>query len=216
VIRDESDVSALYDAHADFVWRCLHRLDIHTADLPDLLQEVFVVVHRRRAERDLRASPRGLVWSVAVGLARNYRRRASRRRERLPSQMPERRDGSSPERELLRAREREHGRRLLDQLDPEKRAVFVMFEVEGASGREIAASLGLPLGTVHSRLHAARRELRRGLEQEAAVRRAIRRRRRRRRRACLRDGRVIRRPRMQGASRRRRTAQGTRCGAWDP
>lgn len=159
------DVAELYDAHADFVWRSLHRLGVRRADLADLLQDVFVTLHRRRSE--LRASsPRGLLWTIAVGRVRNYRRRAQHGTESLSATPPDVGGSSDPERALQKARERERGRRLLESLDPEKRAVFVMFEVEGLSGKEIAAKLSLPLGTVHSRLHAARRELTRALEEE--------------------------------------------------
>ena len=164
-VGEAIDVAELYDAHAEFVWRSLHRLGVRHADLADLLQDVFVTLHRRRSE--LRASsPRGLLWTIAVGCARNYRRRAHHGSESLRASPPDVGAASDPERALLQARERERGRRLLESLDPEKRAVFVMFEVEGLSGREIASRIGVPLGTVHSRLHAARRELKAALEED--------------------------------------------------
>lgn len=160
------DVAEVYDAQAGFVWRSLHRLGIAQRDLPDLLQEVFVVVHRRRAEYDPARPLRAWLWGICVGLARNYRRRAFRWRERLTDLLPERRSSDGPDAELDRRRRRERGRRILEALEPEKRAVFVMFEVEGMSGRQIADLLDLPVGTVHSRLHAARRALSAALEGE--------------------------------------------------
>lgn len=155
----ELDVAEVYDAHADFVWRSLHRLGVRTADLPDLLQEVFVVVHRRRADYRPERPIRGWLWGISVGLARNYRRRAHRNAERLRGRVPERPSQDDPQGALDARRRRERGRRMLESLDPEKRAVFVMFEVEGLSGHRIAQLLDVPLGTVHSRLHAARRAL---------------------------------------------------------
>jgi RNA polymerase sigma-70 factor (ECF subfamily) len=70
-------------------------------------------------------------------------------------------EGSSetPEDALTRARQRRDIQAAIDALEPEKRAVFVMFEMEGMSGQDIAAALGIPVGTVHSRLFAARKEL---------------------------------------------------------
>lgn len=159
------DVGATYDAHAEFVWRALHRMGIPTEDVADLLQEVFVVVHRRRADYDPTRPLRGWLWGIALGLARNHRRKAARSLAR-----PESRTATTiiddPERALRRRRRRERGQRLLAELDPEKRAVFVMFEVEGLAGREIARLLDVPLGTVHSRLYAARRALAAALEED--------------------------------------------------
>lgn len=155
-------ITALYDAHAELVWRCLHRLGVRTADVPDLLQEVFLVVHRRRDELDARPIE-PFLWGIAVGLVRNYRRKAFRRHE-VARDVPDATSDASPERDLFRAEERRAVERALEALDPDKRAVFVMYELEGLSGQDIAAALEVPLGTVHSRLHSARRELRAALE----------------------------------------------------
>lgn len=159
------DVGATYDAHAEFVWRALHRMGVSPEDVADLLQEVFVVVHRRQADYDPARPIRGWLWGIALGLARNYRRKVARSLER-PEERPATLVIDDPERALRRRRRRERGQRILAELDPEKRAVFVMFEVEGLSGREIARLLDLPIGTVHSRLHAARRALAAALEEE--------------------------------------------------
>ena len=152
------DLTALYDAHAELVWRHLHRLGVRSADVPDLLQEVFLVVHRRRGELRAGAPVGPFLYGVAAGLASNYRRRAFRRLEVLGSEL-EAHDDEDPERELVRSRQRRRIEDALDALEPDKRAVFVMFELEAMSGKEIATALGVPIGTVHSRLHAARREL---------------------------------------------------------
>lgn len=150
------DVAALYDAHAELVWKALHRFGVRTADAPDLLQEVFLVAHRRRAEIDGSRPVAPFLWGIALGLARNYRRRAFRRAEELSDAA----DLCGHEDDALERRElRRRIGRALDTLEPEKRAVFVMFEMEGLAGAAIAELTGVPLGTVHSRLHAARREL---------------------------------------------------------
>jgi RNA polymerase sigma-70 factor (ECF subfamily) len=164
----EMDVGAVYDAHGEHVWRSLHRLGVASADLPDLTQEVFVVVHRRRADFDAAQSIRGWLWGICVGLARNYKKRAFRHTERLVD-APEGIGGGDAEGDLDTRRRGERGRRALSELDPERRAVFVMFEVEGMSGRAIAEALDLPIGTVHSRLHAARGELAKALGEEEEV-----------------------------------------------
>jgi RNA polymerase sigma-70 factor (ECF subfamily) len=155
----ELDVGVVYDAEAELVWRCLHRLGVREADLPDLLQEAFVVVHQKRAEYDPARPLRAWLFGICLGLARNYHRKTFRRLEKLSGSPPERAGTDDPERALDLSERRERGSRILSALDPEKRAVFVMFEVEGMSGRAIAELLGVPVGTVHSRLYAARRAL---------------------------------------------------------
>lgn len=160
------DVSAVYEAEADFVWRSLIRLGIRERDAPDLMHDVFVVVHRRRADYDPKRPLSAWLFGICAGLARNYRRRAFRRYESLQASPPEARGDGDPEGELEARRRRERGDRALAGLEPEQRAVFVMFEAEGMSGKEIAELLDVPLGTVHSRLHAARKALLRALEED--------------------------------------------------
>jgi RNA polymerase sigma-70 factor (ECF subfamily) len=154
------DFPALYAEHAEFVWRSLFFMGIRRADLPDVHQEVFLTFLRRQDAWDRSKPLRGWLWGIAVGLVKNHRRRAFRRLEVpletnpggsvVPGDLEAGLDAVRAQRRALRA---------FSALDPERRAVFVMFEVEGMSGKEIAAELMVPLGTVHSRLHAARQVL---------------------------------------------------------
>jgi RNA polymerase sigma-70 factor (ECF subfamily) len=166
--RDLSlDVAAVHAAHADYVWSTLSRLGVRTADLPDMLQEVFVVVLRRAGTYDGACKIRTWLYGICLRVARNYRRKAHRRRE-----VPDEGRGGfeqcsrelGPEEQVVRAQARARLDAILDHLDPEKRAVFVMFEVEGLSCDQIADALSIPVGTVYSRLHAARRGFERSLE----------------------------------------------------
>lgn len=156
------DVTEVYGAHADFVWATLHRMGVRPDDVADVLQEVFFVVHRRRCTFDGSSSLRTWLFGICIRLAKNYHRKAYRRRERAVVEPPEDRtwvgSGShDPERALERTRARRAAEALLDRLPPDKRAVFVMFEVEGLSCEQIAEQVGVPVGTVYSRLHAARK-----------------------------------------------------------
>jgi len=65
-------VGALYDRHAEVVFRNLHRLGVRAADVPDLLQETFLVVHRRWVDYDPNRPIEGWLWGIAAGLARNF------------------------------------------------------------------------------------------------------------------------------------------------
>lgn len=156
---DRPSLVAIHAAHADFVWRSLQRLGVPPADLEDALQEVFVVVHRRLDT--FRGSSRMTTWlfGIALRVAGRFRRRPHVRREQLEAEISEHaatEPGAGPEANALDREAREQLRQVLDALDPPKRAVFVMFEIERLACGEIAEELGVPVGTVYSRLSAAR------------------------------------------------------------
>jgi RNA polymerase sigma-70 factor (ECF subfamily) len=137
----------------------LRHLGVPGADLQDQAQEVFVAVFRGLEGFEGRSALRTWIYGICVRVASNYRRRAYVRRERSVSEPPE----QAQEPDQPRAMEEGMGwpalRRLLDTLDPDKRDVFVLYELEELPMREVAEACGCPLQTAYSRLHAARRML---------------------------------------------------------
>jgi len=175
-VRDSNeplDIRAIYDAHAGFVWLSLQRLGVQPSDLDDVAQEVFMVVHRRLESFDRAGRFTTWLFGICLRVAANYRRRRRSSHEVLLGDSGD--DGSSilaaPDNLLARREERHLADWALGRLDVEKRATFVMFEVESLSCEEIAKIMNVPVGTVYSRLHAARRQL------EKAIARRFRRRR---------------------------------------
>ena len=156
------DIEAVNARHGRFMWATLYRLGVAQADLPDALQDVLVVVHRRRHTLDPACRPTTWLFGICAKVALAYRRRAHVRREELGGGR-EPVDDRSPEEVVLRRAAEERLRELLGGLRPEYRAVFVMFEIEERSCQEIAEELDIPVGTVHSRLHAARAKFRKSL-----------------------------------------------------
>jgi RNA polymerase sigma-70 factor, ECF subfamily len=151
-------VTDVHAEHADRVWRTLQRLGVRDADLEDQLQEVFVVVHRHLASFDGRVALSSWLFGISKRVAASYRRRAHVRRERPTEPMPETTDSAAgPEDALAAHQAREALDAVLDDLDLDKRAVFVMFELDEMSCEQIAGELGIPLGTVYSRLSSARK-----------------------------------------------------------
>jgi len=170
-LADRLDVSSVHDAHAEFVWLSLQRLGVRDADAEDLLQEVFVVVHRRLRSFD--GSSRITTWlfGICLRVVAAHRRRAHRRHEESVAQLPEgvSLEACSPE-QIASAREDEaHLWAILDLMDLEKRAIFVMFEIDELSCEAIADMLSIPLGTVYSRLHAARKDFDRAVVRLRAI-----------------------------------------------
>lgn len=156
----ERDVAAILSVHGDFVWRTLQRLGVRDADLEDTLQEVLWVVHKRIETFDGRSKITTWLYAICVRVASTHRRRAWVRRERPTSDLPEQAsDAPGPEESLSRREDQAALSEVLDLMDIEKRALLVMFEIDELSCEEIGDLLGVPVGTVHSRLHAARREL---------------------------------------------------------
>ena len=155
------DVLAVHQAQADFVWRSLQRLGVRPADLEDVFQEVFIVVHKRLHTFDGSSALTTWLFGICLRVAAAHRRRAWFRREvptddaALAAPVAE---GESPEDALARAEAQRAVRRALDEMDLEKRAVFVMFEIDELASEEIASVLGVPVGTVWSRLSAARKQ----------------------------------------------------------
>jgi RNA polymerase sigma-70 factor, ECF subfamily len=153
------DVAAVYANNAQFLWRSLYRMGVPEADLPDALQEVLLVVHRRLDSFDASCQLTTWLFGICLRVAATARRTRRRRREEpMDSSTTTNRlvETNDPEQLTLA---REARRRLdlaLDSLGPEKRAVLVMFEIEGISCNEIAELLGVPKGTVFSRLANAR------------------------------------------------------------
>lgn len=155
------DIRTIFERHSQFVWLSLQRFGVRPADLDDVAQDVFLIVHRRL--HTLTPHTRVTTWlfGICMRVAANYRRLRRWSREVPSGGAVEDRPSTLmlADEALIRRQQREFAERALDKLDVAKRAAFVMFEIEGLSCAEIADVMGLPLGTVYSRLHAARQQL---------------------------------------------------------
>jgi RNA polymerase sigma-70 factor, ECF subfamily len=134
------------------------------ADVEDLTQEVFMVVRRKLGTFDGRNLP-GWLYRVAQRTVRDYRRRAWFRRifAGKPADTETETPGTwtrSPDpAEILEQREAEKAlAEILSQMSAVRRTAFILFEVEGYSGEEISELEGIPLNTVWTRLHHARKD----------------------------------------------------------
>lgn len=149
----------IYAQNAPFLWRSLYRMGIPEADLPDVLQEVLLVVHRRLDSFDRTSKLSTWLFGICLRVAATAGRGRRRRRE---EPMDDARhvgglvESTSPESLVLQLDARRRLEMALDCLEPDKRAILVMFELEGISCGEIAELLGIPKGTVFSRLSTAR------------------------------------------------------------
>lgn len=152
----EYDFDALFREHARYVWRCLRQLGVADADAEDVCQEVFLTAQRKLSSFEGRSSLRSWLYGIALRLASDYRRSAYVRRERATAE-PLEPSASEPASGALEPPEaRRTLQALLSTLDEDRRAVLVLYEIEGFSMREVAEIVGCPMQTAYSRLYSAR------------------------------------------------------------
>jgi len=166
-------VDALFRAHAPFVATFLHRLGTPRHEIDDLVQEVFVVAHRKGGYVKGPAQPRSWLGAIAVRVAQA----GHRARRRLESPASPAVDQLSTTRDAGEAIDAQRSvarvQRALESLPLSQRAAFVLFEIEGESCESIAAVWEVPIGTVYSRLHHARRKFLEEYESLSGARSAV-------------------------------------------
>ena len=187
---DEVAFARLMDTHLDRIWTIVWRVMRHREDTEDVVQEAFLAAWR--ALPGFRREARFSTWlqTIAVSRALNYRARGAERVRRASSpfaatgdpsfgtaqpaaggpvhgEPADERPGSSPLRLLESAELRMRLALCLEKVPAEWRAVLALREGQASlSYEEIAATLGLALGTVRSRLARARLSLRDCVEGE--------------------------------------------------
>jgi RNA polymerase sigma-70 factor (ECF subfamily) len=149
-------VRAVVEAHYDLAWRTLRTLGLDDATAEDGAQQVMCVL-ARRIEEITPGAERSFVLSTALRVAATLRRTAKRRPESTDEDIDGLVAATPSSEELLdqrRAREVLQG--VLDAMPIELRVVFVLFELEELTTREIAGIIAIPHGTTVSRLRRAR------------------------------------------------------------
>jgi RNA polymerase sigma-70 factor (ECF subfamily) len=152
-------VRTVVERHYDFVWRTLQYLGLSEANAEDAGQQVMCVLARRIGEIEPGAET-SFLFSTTMRIASEWRRSARRRPpasdvvdlEALVDATP------APDELLEQRRARELLGQVLDAIPDELRVVFVLFELEEMTVPAIAELVGIPVGTVASRLRRARSE----------------------------------------------------------
>ncbi|MFI1799101.1 RNA polymerase sigma factor SigE [Streptomyces sp. NPDC020379] len=164
----------IVSTHSARVYRLAYRLTGNQHDAEDLTQEVFVRVFRSLSTYTP-GTFEGWLHRITTNLFLDMVRRRQRIRfdalgedaaERLPSREP------SPQQHFNDTHFDADVQQALDTLAPEFRAAVVLCDIEGLSYEEIAATLGVKLGTVRSRIHRGRSHLRKALQHRSPAARA--------------------------------------------
>ncbi len=156
---DDSAFTSMADRHAELMYRVAFSLLRNGQEAEDVVQEVFLKLYRTAGWRQMNNEKAFLaraVWRVAL--------------DRLPRFVPQSLDvgheqfadkGDSPEAQVIRKAQAEHLRKLIDSLPANLRHVLVLSAIEELNSREVGLLVGIPEGTVRTRLRQARQELRR-------------------------------------------------------
>ncbi len=151
---DATEFERVYGELHDFVRRSVRALGVPLPAADDVTQDVFMVVHRRLPDYDHAAPVKAWVFGIARNLARKHRERAQRPRASLHLVAPG--TQTDPDTELQWRQAASAVERFLAALHEDKRAVFILAELEGMTAPEVAETLGIKLNTVYSRLRTAR------------------------------------------------------------
>jgi RNA polymerase sigma-70 factor (ECF subfamily) len=153
----------LYEEFFDFVYRNARRLGVPSSAADDVVQEVFVVLHRRLPDYDGRATPQSWIYGILANAVRDYRRAFRRKQAPLVSTEHDEElgpaAGPSPELRAQRGQDLALLLRLLDDLPEAQRELIVLADLEQMSVPEICECVGGNSNTVYSRLRVARENL---------------------------------------------------------
>lgn len=156
----------VYAEHFPFVWRSVRRLGVDPSAVDDAVQEIFLVVHRRLAEFESRASLKTWLFGIVLRVVRQHRRTLRRKPAQLGGAAAMDPDvdrvhdtaGQGPHERMAEREAVQALHAILDELDDERREIFVLAELEQMTVPEIAEAVEANVNTVYSRLRAARRD----------------------------------------------------------
>jgi len=160
------------EQHSARVYRLAYRLTGNVHDAEDLTQDVFVRVFRS-LHTYRPGTFEGWLHRITTNVFLDRMRRKQRIRmdalsEESAARLPSR--GPGPEQAFDDTHLDDDVQRALDALSPDFRAAVVLCDIEGLSYEEVAATLGIKLGTVRSRIHRGRAQLREALAHRAPQR----------------------------------------------
>lgn len=152
------EVVDAFARHAGLIFRALQRLGVPRADVEDAVQDVFLIAHRRRESFDGTRAEAGWLYGIARRVA-SHRRRALGREQRKRAALPQPSPPPTPEQGAAAQGELAALHDALAGLEPARREVVVLTQIEGMTAPEVAAALGVKLNTIYSRLRLGRRDL---------------------------------------------------------
>lgn len=149
---------AVFEAELGYVWTSLRRLGVQPRDLEDVAHEVFLKAYGAFASYDPSRPIRPWLFAFAFRFASDYRRLARHGTALYGDDEPAPDERPDAEQALLQRQREELVARALESVDIDRRAVFVLHELDEQPMPVVAEMLGIPLNTGYSRLRTAREE----------------------------------------------------------
>jgi RNA polymerase sigma-70 factor (ECF subfamily) len=165
----------LVGRYQDRLYNTVHRLVDNAEDAQDVVQDAFFNAYQSLAT--FKGDSQFFTWlyriavNTAISLKRKqrvaYSIRAGRAEAGGSAEPLDQSDYSRPDHAMEKAEQERQVQDALNRLSPEHRTVLVLKDVEGEKYENMAEILGVPIGTIRSRLHRARIELREQLQRDA-------------------------------------------------
>jgi RNA polymerase sigma-70 factor, ECF subfamily len=152
------DFRVIFEEHFGYVWNSLRHFGVRRSDLEDLAHEVFFRVHERLDEYDPTRPLRPWLFAFAFRVAAAHRRLARNHAEVLGTDPDPADEGLRADDMLIRRENLGLALKALDAVELDRRAVFVLHEIDEISIPDVANALGIPTSTAYSRLRLARQE----------------------------------------------------------
>lgn len=150
----------VYAAHFDFVWRAARGLGMRTGSVDDVVQEVFLIVHRKLSSLEAPGAIRSWLFGITRRVCKDHRRSLARRG--LHVELDQQREvdpGRDPQAHLVGRQQLRIVECYVDGLDEENRALFFLTLLEGLPIADAAKALNLNANTTYSRVRSLRQEL---------------------------------------------------------
>lgn len=150
----------VYAAQFDFVWRAARGLGMGTGSVDDVVQEVFLIVHRKLHTLETPSALRSWLFGITRRVCKDHRRSLARRGPHVElDQQREVDPGRDPQAHLVGRQELRLVERYVEALDEENRALFFLTLLEGLPIADAAKALNLNANTTYSRVRILRQEL---------------------------------------------------------
>lgn len=150
------DLAAVYAREFDWIWNALRRLGVAPRNLPDVTHDVFVVVHRRAHTWDRARPLRPWLFGIALRVSRDHLALGRNRHESVVDALDVADPAPAQDQRLAEQQARELVVAALQSLDLDRRAVFILHDLEELPMSDIAVTLDVPVKTLYARLKSAR------------------------------------------------------------